>query len=103
VKRLGLPPPKQLPFDDFVMFDFPRSETPMFDDTVRQRVERYYRLSETALRRAEAVTAPDLRASYLKLAHDWKALAEYVERKERLQEFANQQAMDSGAHSPVGG
>jgi hypothetical protein len=58
----------------------------MFDDfeSVEQRMARYLQLSQRAREKAELMPTSDLREGYLKLARDWRALAEDVERKAGL-------------------
>ena len=58
----------------------------MFDDIerVEQRLARYLQLSERAREKAELMPTLDLREGYLKLARDWRALAEEIERKAGL-------------------
>lgn len=55
----------------------------MFDDheSVEQRLSRYRQLSEQARQKAELMPTLDLREGYLKLARDWRALAEDIERR----------------------
>jgi hypothetical protein len=55
-----------------------------FDGPAENCLERCLRLAEQARKRAENLPSGDLRQSYLKLARDWNALAEDVERRAGL-------------------
>lgn len=51
------------------------------EPSVRQRLKRYLWLAEQARVRAEMMPTADLQDGYLKLAQDWRALAQGIERR----------------------
>jgi hypothetical protein len=51
------------------------------DAAIENRLERYLRFAEQARKRAANLPPGDLQQSYLKLARDWRSLAEDVERR----------------------
>jgi hypothetical protein len=60
-----------------------------FIRSIEQRLKQYHLWEKRALEKAELMPSLDLRRGWLKVAGDWKALAEEIERKLRLSKTPN--------------